>query len=525
MGTSSAQAGSADRVASVLRGGPVRRAKRPHRNGRPRKSVPPPLPARASQSTGQIEGFPHLEPPTPLTRRMSGGFRRRGILSELWWQIPCWLASLVAHLAVLIVLASILVHYGERPALMRIFFTMGADAEQERIALETVTFVDPEHHDDDVAEQRVVAAHVEEERENGGDDISPPMLSPWALATSPEAAPAQAEPGLPGRGAVAGSLGQVVRAVAGSFGQLARPTPVRGAPDREIQDRIVDRFILYDIGRLKGTEGEKARNDFGRLGPKAIPSLVYGLNRAANIRASCPYCVISRKLDEALAENDDPAMLRYALENIGRDVPRNARYSQRLAQFRRKWARTEVAEYGRVQAEIASSGCDPNDSSVARHAREIVSGKTGELLAALSNDDPDRRLAGTIVAAVRVRSGKQPRAGLVLPLVSLLNDPDPQIRRRAHDVLVAITHDDFGPHDPNASEQDRQVAMQQWIARTLEPQAAAALARAEALQVRGRNEAAIKHYRKLINDFPGSRCAEEARRRLQVADATLQSRR
>jgi hypothetical protein len=34
-------------------------------------------------------------------------------------------------------------------------------------------------------------------------------------------------------------------------------------------DRIVDRFILFDTGKLTGTEGAKAKRDFDRLGPEA----------------------------------------------------------------------------------------------------------------------------------------------------------------------------------------------------------------------------------------------------------------
>src|SRR5688572_30752368 len=48
-------------------------------------------------------------------------------------------------------------------------------------------------------------------------------------------------------------------------------------------DGIIDRFILYDIGQLRGEEGQKAVREFAKLGPEAIPALIRGINRAAAI--------------------------------------------------------------------------------------------------------------------------------------------------------------------------------------------------------------------------------------------------
>src|SRR5260370_42166624 len=53
-------------------------------------------------------------------------------------------------------------------------------------------------------------------------------------------------------------------------------------------DAIIERFIQYDIGKLKGAEGRKALADFLALGPEAVFSLIDGFNRAANLEHSCP---------------------------------------------------------------------------------------------------------------------------------------------------------------------------------------------------------------------------------------------
>ena len=45
-------------------------------------------------------------------------------------------------------------------------------------------------------------------------------------------------------------------------------------------DDIINRFILHDSGRLPGAEGTRARAEFDKLGPDAIPALIRGLNKA-----------------------------------------------------------------------------------------------------------------------------------------------------------------------------------------------------------------------------------------------------
>ena len=89
-----------------------------------------------------------------------------------------------------------------------------------------------------------------------------------------------------------------------------------GADDDSLERRrmngIVDQFILYDIGRLSGKKAQWAKLEFDRLGQAAIPSLVYGVNKAAYYGQSCPIIAISRKLRDELSRSQDPAMIAYA---------------------------------------------------------------------------------------------------------------------------------------------------------------------------------------------------------------------
>lgn len=85
-------------------------------------------------------------------------------------------------------------------------------------------------------------------------------------------------------------------------------------------DEIVNRFILFDTGKLNGAEGKKALADFQKLGPESIFALIRGLNRSANIESSCPAVTIARKIAILVRRTDDLELLEFARENIGMGV-------------------------------------------------------------------------------------------------------------------------------------------------------------------------------------------------------------
>ena len=106
-----------------------------------------------------------------------------------------------------------------------------------------------------------------------------------------------------------------------------------GAPNHF--DQVVNDFIEYDLGRLRGKAAERALAEFQKLGPEAIPALVRGLNKSAFISASCPVGVISSKLATVAANTNDPKMLEYALVHLGEDVDAGAPHFNRLKKVRR----------------------------------------------------------------------------------------------------------------------------------------------------------------------------------------------
>jgi hypothetical protein len=85
-------------------------------------------------------------------------------------------------------------------------------------------------------------------------------------------------------------------------------------------DEIINRFIDYDSGRLRGPGAKEATAEFHKLGPEAIPALIRGLNRGAKIEHSCPAVTIAKKLATMLRRSNDGELLEFARENIGAGV-------------------------------------------------------------------------------------------------------------------------------------------------------------------------------------------------------------
>ncbi|MBM4096671.1 MAG: hypothetical protein FJ261_07830 [Planctomycetes bacterium] len=77
-------------------------------------------------------------------------------------------------------------------------------------------------------------------------------------------------------------------------------------------DALIDRFMLFDIGKLPGPAGLKAQKDFEALGPEAIPALLRGLSRSARLDHDCPVTVIAKKLRLTLLASTDRKLLEFA---------------------------------------------------------------------------------------------------------------------------------------------------------------------------------------------------------------------
>jgi hypothetical protein len=267
-------------------------------------------------------------------------------------------------------------------------------------------------------------------------------------------------------------------------------------------DEVIQRFIQYDTGQLGGADAKKARQDFDKLGPEAIPALIRGLNDAARIEHSCPAVTIAKKLARMLAATDDTELLQYARENIGLGITQSRHmavlrelrtacmlrknYLARLAASGPKVPRTmttaELAEAAgsergprlkQVLTELeqrrgdepihalgvaaASYEGDVRDlardlllSNLTRQGAAVVKGK-------LRDDPPEVR-----AAAARAVGRKFPALGG--DVIDLLNDQDEGVREAAHQALLRLNKGtDLGPTE-QASETSRADAVEQWRA-------------------------------------------------------------
>jgi HEAT repeat protein len=266
-------------------------------------------------------------------------------------------------------------------------------------------------------------------------------------------------------------------------------------------DAIIERFIQYDIGKLNGAEGKKALEDFNRLGPEAIFSLIDGLNRAANMESSCPAVIIAKKVGTILSRTEDMELLNFARESIGSEVTakrhlnvlkdlqfsiilrRGALQREALARggakapgtmsladlekavgkesgAKLKMALTETEKrQGAKAVDILLQGTRSPDAEIAKLSQGLLDKNLKHqsadvLKAMLKHDRSDVR-----IAAAKTIGDKKLRYGA--ELIALLQDGDDDVRQAARRALRQISGLDHGP-EANASFGDRETAIARW---------------------------------------------------------------
>ena len=268
-------------------------------------------------------------------------------------------------------------------------------------------------------------------------------------------------------------------------------------------ETVIDRFIDYDIGKLKGDEGKKALDDFNRLGSEASFHLIEGLNRAANMESSCPAVIIAKKLNSILSKTDDLELLGFARENIGAGVTakrhlnvlkdlqfaiilrRGAVQRQALVQgtakpltslsladldkmvskesgAKLKAALTETEKrQGPKAVAVLIMGITNPDADIAKMSQGLLEKnlqrQPAEVLKELlKHDRTDVRIAAAqAIGAKKLRFGAE--------LIVLLQDGDDAIRQAGRLALVQLAGADHGPA-ANASFDEREAALERWRA-------------------------------------------------------------
>jgi hypothetical protein len=268
-------------------------------------------------------------------------------------------------------------------------------------------------------------------------------------------------------------------------------------------DRIIDRFIQFDIGQLQGQEGLKAKLEFDKLGPEATFALIRGLNRAAQIEHSCPVLVIAKKLGRILGTSNDGELLTFARENIGLGVNRtrhagilqDLRFSCMLRQRTvaqatpprpagpkppRLMSVAELAEAAgsergprlkEVLVELEQRRGDEvivalgtaaasYEGEVQQMARELLARHLARQPPAVLQEKLKDSRSEVRRAAAQVIATKEPR--LAGSLIDLLLGDEAAVRQTAHQALVRFNRGvDLGPA-PNAGKSEQEAAVKRW---------------------------------------------------------------
>ena len=97
---------------------------------------------------------------------------------------------------------------------------------------------------------------------------------------------------------------------------LAPSLPQLSDAEEDELDGIIDRFMLFDVGRLPGPAGQQALKQFEALKSDAIPALLRGLARSARLDHDCPVTVIARRLRDLLLRSTDRTLLAFARDEV-----------------------------------------------------------------------------------------------------------------------------------------------------------------------------------------------------------------
>src|SRR5262249_13843361 len=299
---------------------------------------------------------------------------------------------------------------------------------------------------------------------------------------------------------------------------LAPSLPLLTDEEEDQLDKIIGRFVKADIGELRGDDAQRARKDFDKLGPEAIPALIRGLNEAAQIEGSCPAVLIAKKLRRLLAFSDDAELLLFARENIGigvtasrhmsvlRDLKvacmvrrnlvlrngggtpaitgadlstkspgsmtvaeltevvtseRGARFKDALAELAQRRGDDALGALASAAANLAES--EPKEMAHEQLVKAMTRLPLSVLKTKLKDDSVELRATAAEVAGTR---GFLSTGGL---LVELLGDDEARVRDAAHQALVKLNKGtDLGP-DAKAGDAERAAAAKKRRAR-LAPQ-------------------------------------------------------
>ena len=390
-------------------------------------------------------------------------FDPRRLRRESWRRrreaVPFWLSSLVLHLVCFLLIASFTTPWSGRGAAgsrgISLIISFG-DAEQSR-GQETIVVPAQTPTRAETSEQEPALAPrplPEQQKPSAKQAAQPPRRSPAAAESSPT---------VPERAAASPFRRWMDAAMASSdFGRqpsryevflnrnrtspkppvVAQPLRALTVDDdgpRDTSDQVVDDFIAYDIGQLRGLAGQQAHRRFMAMGAEGVPAVVRGLNKAAQLHASCPVGVLAGKLISLLRRVQDPSLSQYAIDNLGRGVPTNAPHYQRIIALRDRWLRDLGGGTEGAAQLVAQHGLQ-QDGELVELVLALTDAPGETLLVALQSGD-DRLRDAALLALIQSRHplSDHPRRGIIRELTMLSSESSPNsLRSLARNAMQAV---------------------------------------------------------------------------------------
>ena len=477
---------------------------------------------------------PALEPPARLSCRFSSKKRSVRSLRELLRATPSWLASLTIHLAVLLLFGSLVVPVqlkGRSFEIVLLLTDLDSPTSEGDLVLIKSTPLDTNSKVD--RGQEGASAESVDRKES---PVQEPIEEPQKPDEEPKPIGGAKEPETEMNSAPNFDLGVEIPSVLVSVfapmredridvGEAPRAIPMPpGLDERDKHDEVVDQFIEYDIGRLKGAAGESALRDFDKLNHESIPALVRGLNKSAGIRASCPVVVISQMLENQLRSSSDPVMIRYALDNLNKNVDLKAPHRNRLENLRKRLA----AHFNDVENDIkkiATAFGVPMTKDLLKRVGDCSSLTQSQLRMAVASSDPRERVAALLAATLRRQNVDFPSRHQLSMVIAeqMESESNPQMLNLQNRALWALSTKRIDPSTGSGSVLTRtptqwkdELREQRLAVRTRE--ANNLLAKASRRKGDGKSIEAGEILRQIINSYMDTPAAETAQNELGTID-------
>ncbi len=301
-------------------------------------------------------------------------------------EVPSWLTSLVVHLLCFLLLMSVTSRAvslsGSSPLVLKL--SLGEELETSSVIEVEVPQSSPATGDTSDLPDGLEVSDKPPQR------LSPPSEAPNEVEPSPIRTTFMSPSSL----AVAPSkyAGLTMRlrnrTTSTSYSRLESANRSND-PAQQHFDQVVDRFIEYDIGKLRGEAGVRANRAFHNLGPEAFPALIRGLNRSADIHASCPVGVIAGKVLNILRNSNDPSLAEYASRHIGEGVAPNAPHYRRIEALRDRYVGPGASAIPERVAEILNDRGVAGNGGTLELALSLAESPMPTLNAALRSRDED----------------------------------------------------------------------------------------------------------------------------------------